>query len=108
MAVFSGKAKPTCVFGTRRESRTEPRSFVVTTLNSRRTSDSNALLSPDYSWMEVWRMSGVDHIRGPDQVIQLSVFISRSGVEIHLSGERVGCSQYSGGTGFVCLGVWET
>ncbi len=33
-------------------------------------------------------MSGVDPFSRPDQAIQPSVFLSRSGLETHLSGER--------------------
>ncbi len=44
--------------------------------------------SPDYSWMRVWGMSGVDHIRALTRQYGYRCFPSRSSVEIHLPGER--------------------
>ncbi len=64
--------------------------------------------NPDYSWMGVWAISGEDHIRTPTRKYSYRRFLSRSGVEIHLPGETVGLSQYSGGTGVTYLGVRET
>ena len=46
------------------------------------------MTNPDYSWMEVWRMSGIDHIRALTRQYRYRCFPFRSGVEIHLSGER--------------------
>ncbi len=43
---------------------------------------------PDYSWMGVWRMSGEDQIRALTRQYSYRPFPFRSGVEIHLSGER--------------------
>ncbi len=45
-------------------------------------------INPDYSWMGVWRMSGVNHIRALTRQYSYRRFPFRSGVEIHLSGER--------------------
>ncbi len=60
-------------------------------------------ISLDYSWMEVWGMRGLRDewsrpYSRPDQAIQLSVFPSRSGVEIQCR-VNVGSLQDSGGTG---------
>ncbi len=44
--------------------------------------------SPDYSWMRVWGMSGVDRIRALTRQYGYRRFPSRSSVEIHLWGER--------------------
>ncbi len=46
------------------------------------------LVSPDYSWMGVWTMSGEDHIRTLTGKCSYRRFPCRSGVEIHLPGER--------------------
>ncbi len=46
------------------------------------------VVSPDYSWMGVWRMSGEDQIRALTRQYSYRRFPFRSGVEIHLSGER--------------------
>ncbi len=46
------------------------------------------IINPDYSWMGVWRMSGEDQIRALTRKDSYRRFLSRSGVEIHLSGER--------------------
>ena len=53
-------------------------------------------ISPDYSWTGVWRMSGVDHIHTLNRQYSYRRFPTRSGAEIHLSGETAGFSQYSG------------
>ncbi len=45
-------------------------------------------INPDYSWMGVWRMSGVDHIRTLTWKYRYQRFPVPSGVEIHLSGEQ--------------------
>ncbi len=50
--------------------------------------DGGAHPSPDYSWMGVWRMSGEDQIRALTRQYNYRRFPFRSGVEIHLSGER--------------------
>ncbi len=52
--------------------------------------------SPDYSWMGVWRMSGEDQIRALTRQYSYRRFPFRSGVEIHLSGERRVYTRYSG------------
>ncbi len=43
--------------------------------------------SPDYSWIGVWRLSGLDHIRTLTWKYRYQRFPVLSGVEIHLSGE---------------------
>ncbi len=47
--------------------------------------------NPDYPWMGVWRRSGVDHIHALTRQYSYRRFPFRSGVEIHLSGERRVC-----------------
>ena len=51
---------------------------------------------------------GVDHIRALTRQYSYRRFPFRSGVEIHLSGERRVYTCYSGQTGVTYLGVWET
>ncbi len=53
-------------------------------------------ISPDYSWMGVWRMSGVDHSRALTRQYGYRRFPSRSGVRSHLPGERWMTPKYSG------------
>ncbi len=40
--------------------------------------------NPDYSWMGVWRMSGIDHRRTLTRKYSYRRFLSRSVVRIHL------------------------